>query len=562
MRFYPISYHQFEDKQGVGIIIFAYKENGEHVAIRLRYTYWFYVNMDNHSYEQLQEIIEHVSGVHLDPEKKQEERRSTKRPHDITRVIRIHADNFRIKQDLMRLFDGNNIEIYEENNILSPVLKMITEENIKKHQWLEVETAIPHDIITKMPYEYVGKIETLRSCRDEKGDLIVLPPPNFTFLSYDGEMDSDNWNKIPDAGSSKMNAIRVLAFTYGNCPSYMYSPTQKRIYKEYLLVLGPDVTDIFKQYRAKDIESGILEIYTFTSELALILKIFDMIIELDPDVLAGHNIINFDNKYILERYQLLAMWSLTKGNESNGVKTTTKIPNISRLVTHNMSTKTIQWSNSQVAIDGIYFDAPGRIWIDTLVVAGRSFLGQLKNNKLDTIGEQLLGMNKDEIHYKDMFKAFKLYRDHQSSNKSSVSVRETYETMLRMQNKSIPKNIKKPEIKHINNLIKMINGMSQREKKISLLTMKDALDKAKEKKISLTTYLSDEFKMMREKCIILIKEWNIPIVPKEQITEKEMISIMWWLIGSYCIQYTRIPYQVMDQDLSPLFYVSKQVYSP
>jgi DNA polymerase elongation subunit (family B) len=51
----------------------------------------------------------------------------------------------------------------------------------------------------------------------------------------------------------------------------------------------------------------IVRIHTVHDELDGILKFFDLIRELDPCIITGHNIISFDNSYILERYRLLVM---------------------------------------------------------------------------------------------------------------------------------------------------------------------------------------------------------------------------------------------------------------
>jgi hypothetical protein len=52
-----------------------------------------------------------------------------------------------------------------------------------------------------------------------------------------------------------------------------------------------------------------------------------------------------------------------------------RLPNISRLREHVVSANAVEWNNSQVAISGMYFDTPGRVWVDTLIVASRGLLG-------------------------------------------------------------------------------------------------------------------------------------------------------------------------------------------
>jgi hypothetical protein len=106
MRFYPITYHSYEDKKGAGVIIWAVEHTGNkekpyrRVSLKFRYTYWFYASLQHHTYAQVRAILSPLSGVYLDapavgrPESDVIQRRSsTIDPHNVVPVVRVHAES-------------------------------------------------------------------------------------------------------------------------------------------------------------------------------------------------------------------------------------------------------------------------------------------------------------------------------------------------------------------------------------------------------------------------------------------------------------------------------------
>lgn len=592
MRFFPISYHSYEDKKGVCLVFFAYNESGEKVAIRFRYTHWFYANLDKHTYDEVQGFLSNLSTVHIDthdPSRLQKDqdvyilrdasdlyrdkvnnaiqyRRSTVDQHKLHRVVRVHADSSLAKQEAMRILANHDVKVHEMDNVLSPLLKMMAEKNIRRYEWMEADIQMAAERITKFNSEYIGDLSTLRSCTEE------LPPPEFSVFSFDGEMNSTNWNRMPDAKSDLGNSIRVIGCTFKS----------KDVYKEHAIVYGPDVTNVYKEYNPSDIFNGVVHIHTFDNEIDAILKLFKLIEELDPDVITGHNIIAFDNQYINDRYKLLVMQGMS-GKDSSRHRSI-RIPNISRLKEHSVSVRNVEWNNSQVAVNGIYFEAPGRIWVDTLVVAARGLLGNLKNNKLDTLGKEILGMEKNEMHHKMMFKTFDLHvkweQVKQADNDPILAsklpfkkkdiqdhIRAAYEDTLKIYNKQLPREVSNPRITHVNELIQLLNVMNQRGKKVKILSAKDVTSKTKEfndklksgsgtvhvqppmlpKPLTEDEYLHLQYTKYREECKKTLQAWNIPILPIGEISDDKMVQVLWYVVVLYCLQDTRIPYQVIDQ---------------
>lgn len=530
MKFYPIAYHSHENSRRTCVIVFAYREDGEKVAIQFPYTYWFYASLENHSYAQVQEYVQRMPSARLETPRSGEPistviqtRTSTQNLHMQLKVIRVHCDNFSSKQDAVRVLMNNGVDVFEYDNVLTPMLKLIGEKDISKYCWMETDTHIPANLLTKMKYEYIGDVESLKRVTTE------IAPPQFSTMTFDIEVDNYNWKIFPDAEASIHNAIKMVCLTVAG-----------KKYEEHALIWGPDISPVYKRYSPSDIESGLVKVHLLKDEFRLILKLFEMIQVSDPDFLAGHNIFDFDIKFIISRYKLLVLNLIGKDTDA----TTIRIPNISRLQSYACSVKDVNWSNSQVSLKGLYVDAPGRTWIDTLIVARRGLLGPLRNHKLNTIGETILGMSKNDVEPHDMFLYFQLHKHWQlvkAGNKEidkdilSRKIKAAYVQAVKKHNKSPPKNIEKPTVHHVNTLINMINGMNQRDKKLETLSLKKAAEVDIKKKY-------DE---LRGLCEFNIAKWNIQL--DMSLSEDEMIETLWWLITMYCLQDTRIPWQVIDQ---------------
>lgn len=522
MRIYPIAYSSLQDKRGVLLLIFAYTPSGDgfrKVAVKLRYPYWYYASLEKHTYDQVRAVLLSLSDARIG--EKEETRKSTINPHISKKVVRILADSWQAKQESMRLLTNHRIQLHETDNQLSPLIKLLAEKNLVRYQWMELDVEIAAEHITKFEHEYGGNVASLRACTEE------MAPPPFSIFSYDLETNSDDMG-MPDATGSRGNAIQVAAITYADATSY----------QEHVIVYGMDTVPVFERFKRHEVtgENRVLHVHTVNTELELIRMIFQLIIDLDPDVITGHNILGFDNAYILERFTFMTM------NQSmSGQRTSLRMPNFSRLREHSCSTQKVEWSNSQVSMKGIYFDTPGRYWVDTCNAAARQFFGQMKNNKLDTLARQHLFMSKNDVSYLDMFKTFHFTRDLRLAGTTFKrddivrNIRTLYEKMVSVHNRTLPTRLGSVAVADLNELISMYNGLNQRGDKVRPLTLNDAL------KID----VEERYLEIEEKTRILIEKWNIPV--ETDLAPEEMLRILWWLVAEYCLQDTRIPYQALNQ---------------
>ena len=89
--------------------------------------------------------------------------------------------------------------------------------------------------------------------------------------------------------------------------------------------------------------------------------------------------------------------------------------------------------------------------------------------------------------------------------------------------------------------------MNQRGKKDKIFSSKDLISQASKNNCSLEYILELSCNKSLEKCKELRDKWNIPLKNREDLTYEEMLNIIWYIVCLYCLQDTRIPYQVIEQ---------------
>lgn len=532
MRVYPISYYNSTSDSGTTIIIFSYTENGSKVALKFKYKYWFYASLNGTSYEAVRDMLLSKSGVCIDEKSNIRELRSTIYLHEVYSAVKIFCVSERDKNEALNIFQSMKVDVHEMDSTLDPILKLMAEKKFEKYGWMDVEVERTTNPITKFEIEYDAKIDSIKKCTES------IPPPTFSMFSFDLETYSCNTNKVPDP-HRLANETKIACITF-------VSATQ---YQEIGIVYGPNTEWVHKKYRPLDYEFKMgnketkIAIETVNSELALIQRLFEYINILDPDIISGHNILGFDTPYLSVRNRILIMNDM-KSKKHKSIK----LPNISRLREFSPGMKPVEWNNSQVAMKGSYIDTPGRIWIDMLVVASRGLLGGMKNNKLDTIARVHLGMSKNDIHHKDMFRFMRLHTDLKMSRdpKSGInpedvikSIDYEYSIAVKKHNKSLPRRVetKYITVHHLNELINLINMTNQRGTKLKTLTLRDGKD--------LGDKIFDKYNELRLIYRKQIKEWNIPL--DKSLSPEEKVDVLWWLLVIYCFQDSRIPYQVLEQ---------------
>lgn len=530
VRFYPFAYHLHEDSDRVYILLFAYDSQWSKIAIRFSYSYWFYVALQGIGYGDVREILERCSGVSLDDPSTVQARYSTKDLHRPRPVIKIRCNTSLAKRSAMHVLGESGVTIHEADDKLDPILKFLAERGIVRYQWMEAQLIPVVSKLTVWDNEYEGIVETLVPVKEE------IQIPDLSIFSWDIETNSANWNKFPTPKGHPDNYITMIGVTFWTSLKY----------EEHILIYGPEI----EAPSGPSMEARGIKVHTFPTELSLIRGFLALIRALDPDILVGHNIFDFDIPYVTGRYAQLIM-NLMQHPDYKGPRNN-RISNISRLKSWDSPTRPVEWNNSQVAVSGSYVDVPGRVWLDTRIVASRNLFGPLKDKKLNTIGQVILGMPKNDMPHKEMFRIFKFYMELRALNSNpdlskmtdlESRVRTSYVQHTIAYNQSIPSRPRDRDLKmaDVIGLQSMANILDQRGAKRKILMAKDVptdREQAKE-------FLEAKYAQIRAECESLATQWNIPL--EDGIPVERMIMILWWFVAMYCLQDTRIPFQALQK---------------
>jgi len=492
MRVYPIDYHIVTDQRYSTICMICYNWERERVAVLIRYPLTFYVSGISHY--MIRSSLTSVAGVSVceTPER----RKSTRDALTMLDAYRIECDNTFVRGKAISILENVvGACIHETNHILTSLLKMIDETNISYYTWIDIEVEEINPTFTTMKREFRGDYRTIKKLEEL--------PPTLSILSFDLECNSVDPNVMCNATRDMGNDIKICGITYVDDSRYV----------QYAIVNGPDIKEIWGRYGVEK-----AHIISVSSELRLLEYFFAIIQKLDPDVIMGHNIAGFDIPYIISRWGILRMLDGQRAS----------IPNISRYKDFDVTPVNVDWNNSQVAMSGKLLRVPGRIWIDTLILAARSYLGKMENNKLDTLAKVHLGMSKNDVSHKDMFSWFSLWPTCKEED-----VRREYERGMKKYNKVVPPVPKDITLSHLNDLIVMINVMNQSGDRKKLYSTRDVVNK--------TIDLVEEYHKERKVVEEMVEKWNIPYVDNVE----DMMKTLWWIVVRYCIHDTRIPYRIV-----------------
>jgi len=265
--------------------------------------------------------------------------------------------------------EGKKYECHEAE--VSQITKYQTEKDLLYGEWMEGEGCqIIKKKITTCKEEYRVDSNKLRTVRDQK-KIMELGQPIPSIMSIDYEVNATNIKAMPKAHEPD-------DLIFAACLTFKDKATNR--YEKHALVLE----------ECEPIEGVI--IHQVKNEKELSDKQGELIMELDPDVLIGHNIFKFDLPYLDAR--------LARGNDI--------WPQLSRYTGFESKLQTISWESSAYnEVDLGYIACPGRLLLDTLPIIQRSY--KLSNYKLETIAQEFLGKGKHDVTPQDIFA---LYRKH------------------------------------------------------------------------------------------------------------------------------------------------------
>lgn len=276
-------------------------------------------------------------------------------------------------------------KIYEDN--ISIVRKLLTEQKCRISQWLRAEGKIPEDKMSTLEREYIVPYKSLQPIPNaETRSWCTFP----RILSFDIECFSNNHKAMPQKFVAKH-----VAFAISGIYQRLGRPETR---KKWVIVLGP----------CDDIPG--VEVIRVKTEVELVNALSKLVVDLDPEIITGYNILGFDYPYLDARLRRkLKDWQP-----------------MGRLLDKAPVMKEKSWESSAYGHNTIaYLEMPGRLSIDLLPLVRRDY--KLDKYDLGSVSMHFLGRNK---HPMKASKMFQIYEDLQTASMA-------YEYVLSLQPETI-----------------------------------------------------------------------------------------------------------------------------
>lgn len=192
----------------------------------------------------------------------------------------------------------------------------------------------------------------------------------------------------PEGEWAKMAPLRILSFDI-ECAG------RKGIFPEAHMDPVIQIANVVTRYGEKkpfvrnvfclDTTSSIVntQIFDFDKEEKMLMKWRDFLEEVDPDLVIGYNICNFDFPYLLDRAKHLGLKDFNHWTRLPNTRSTSKDTNFSSKQMGNRDTKATNTN--------------GRLQLDLLQLVQRDH--QLRSYTLNSVCAQFLGEQKEDVHH-------------------------------------------------------------------------------------------------------------------------------------------------------------------
>lgn len=381
---YDWSYEISQQTQQTIIRIFGLNEKNNTVSLIINDFYpYFYLELPNHT-EWTNENIKFLNDA-LDTKyfkyccpklktltKKQKLYFAQKNTFNYLKLNFTNTNNFKNfeyrinKQPLHVKGLKSYVTLKTHETRINPILQFTCFRNIPMSGWVEFEGIECKNKETSCDFEYHI------SCNDIRPSNLKLITPKPLILSFDIEVYSSIKNQFPNASISNDCIFQISMIFWNDFTT------------NYLLSLGNPLKSII----GEDVN-----VLTFESECDLLISFINLIKKLNPQIITGWNIYNFDFPYIIDRCEYLL---LDKKIHTTGM--------VNNKYCKENNTK---WSSSAYSHQSFkYIEMDGRIIIDLITYTRREY--KFPNYKLDTIAHHFLNSTKDPITAKDIFKGYEL----------------------------------------------------------------------------------------------------------------------------------------------------------
>lgn len=272
---------------------------------------------------------------------------------------------------------GNlHFKVYE--NKIDCVRKLLTNRKLQYTQWFEVKgELVDEDMkISTCKYEYYADWATIKPIPPQE-TLSWRTKPRM--IAFDIETYSDNKRAMPDKYSDKHKAYII---------SCIYQVVGDKSTRErYGIIIGDH----------KHFPPGKLLNYTtiqVKNEKEMVDEFAKIIIEKDPEIITGYNILSYDIPYLTHRLERAGFsW-----------------PVMGRIPNEKTTIRNITWQSGAYGHQNMnILNMPGRITIDLLPLVKRDF--KLPSYNLNSVSHKFLGKGKHDVSAEEMFDTYEKIRN-------------------------------------------------------------------------------------------------------------------------------------------------------
>lgn len=228
--------------------------------------------------------------------------------------------------------------------------------------WVEVE-ATKYEIVPEHNRQSNCQIEAVTTYRDliahkPEGEWAKMAP--LRILSFDIEC-AGRKGVFPEANQDPVIQIANIVTRYGEKKPFVRN------------VFCLDTTSLIVN----------TQIFEFNKEETMLSKWRDFLEEVDPDIIIGYNISNFDFPYLLDRADHLKVKNFSQWTRLKSIHSQAKTSNFSSKQMGNRDTKATNTN--------------GRLQLDLLQLVQRDH--QLRSYTLNSVCAQFLGEQKEDVHH-------------------------------------------------------------------------------------------------------------------------------------------------------------------
>lgn len=291
------------------------------------------------------------------------------------------------------------LKCHASERSITPVLKFLGIKKLPSAGWMTGKGIR----LTKIDKESTRKHEYAISHNDIKAisekDALNMPIVMPRVMSFDNEANSTITSSMPKAHRPGDKTFQI-GYTILE-PAKNGKPKE---YKKFLLSLG----------NPNDIEG--VTVKRCKTEADLYLQLTTDIVQHDPEVILGYNILGWDINYMIDRCKLIC-------------KCMSEFDMMGCIEGRHAPEEPISWTSSAYGKQEFRFlNADGRLFIDMLPYVKRNY--KLANYRLETVCDEFLKVNKDPLKPKDIFRLYRQFTPEALTTIGTYCVQDSYVCLL------------------------------------------------------------------------------------------------------------------------------------